>query len=289
MYKPIYLNASQIAGFIGRHNYVKQHEAFEKLWKRISPTSYRDALTRNDKQTEDEILQDIVTRHPAIQKTLDVAQTVSHDSSTAVAQAVDEAHTVIAETENLTPEEQKVVDHELKTRTFTKYGIETEHTVIETLRVQYDLQLVEGGGVYHSKYMGTTRHETPWYIGGKIDAITPDQTTIIEIKNRVNRLFMRPAEYEHVQCQTYLHLFDTAEKALLVETLRIPGAPEAINVIHLNRNDVVWKEYVKAMQRGLDALLEVIETPELQDTYMNSKRQTAFWRTRMNLHDDASV
>lgn len=47
------------------------------------------------------------------------------------------------------------------------------------------------------------------FIGGKIDGFNNEDGSVIEIKNRVNKLFYNLRNYEKVQIMCYLHLFNS--------------------------------------------------------------------------------
>jgi DNA mismatch repair ATPase MutS len=75
------------------------------------------------------------------------------------------------------------------------------------------------------------------FIGGKIDGIN-ETGSIIEVKNRVNKLFYELRSYEKVQIMCYMHLFKASE-GHLVEALKKSNT--SINIIKQSNN--IWKSF----------------------------------------------
>jgi hypothetical protein len=87
-----------------------------------------------------------------------------------------------------------------------------------------------------------------WAVGGKIDGLDEDEDTIIEFKNRVNRLFYKLRDYEKVQTMTYMYLLDK-QKSRLVESLKGRGETQ-MNVIEVSWDQEFWdNEIVSKVQK----------------------------------------
>ena len=69
-------------------------------------------------------------------------------------------------------------------------------------------------------------------IGGKIDGINADGNIIIEVKNRIHKLFYVLRDYEKVQIMCYMHLFNV-RKGHLVEAHKKKDGTE-INIIDVD-------------------------------------------------------
>jgi hypothetical protein len=128
---------------------------------------------------------------------------------------------------------------------------------------------------------GTVENEYgifPWYIGGKIDAINTDRTILIEIKNRVNRLFKRLPSYEMVQVQMYLQLLNL-DKAVLVECMKTKNdnvMQEDVNVISVNKDIVLWEmEIFPKLEGFVDFIIRILRDHKLQNKFLISKRRSS--------------
>ena len=80
-----------------------------------------------------------------------------------------------------------------------------------------------------------------WSLGGKIDGVTTDGT-LIEVKNRIHRLFRRMRDYERPQIQAYMWILGL-DKGHLVESHKQGTIPE-INVIEETFDPTYWNDIV---------------------------------------------
>ena len=77
-----------------------------------------------------------------------------------------------------------------------------------------------------------------WYIGGRIDGICQDKT-IVEVKNRMHKLFYNLREYEKIQTFSYMYILES-RKSQLVETYMKGNQPE-INIIDVDFQEIYWE------------------------------------------------
>jgi hypothetical protein len=173
-----------------------------------------------------------------------------------------------------------VVDDAIRKTTYTTYGNAQESKVFDYIRESLGIDVIEDPNFYKSQ-AGVIENEYgtfPWFIGGKIDGITKDRNTLIEIKNRVNRLFRIIPQYESIQIQMYLQLLEL-DKAILVECLKTKEHSvlhEDVNVISVNRNSVSWDTDISPRLEGfVDFVIRLIHNEDLQNKYLKSKRRSA--------------
>lgn len=307
--------ASQVAMCIGANKHRKISEALETVWQRCDPTGFRTAMGRNRVKTEEELAKDIIRAHGELKDLVDLTLTAC-ESSDQVARQYD---TVAKElqTVELPDEDRKLVDDVLKRNLYTGYGNMHESRVVEYIRSTLGIACREDPTFYKVQQgvCSGSWGSLPWFVGGKIDAIDEDRTLLIEIKNRVNRLFYRVPFYEQVQVQTYLHLLNL-DKGILVECLKnseggpvhvtvdrdaVPDRPGrgsdrpacgsdrpldgamAVNVIPVRRDRDLWtKEIVPKLQGFVDFLARMLHDTALQDRYLQSKRRSAMITSHIN-------
>jgi hypothetical protein len=90
-------------------------------------------------------------------------------------------------------------------------------------------------------------------VGGKVDAFqTLDDGTeiVVEVKNRMRRLFERVVDYEYVQCMCYMYIHQS-KKAKLVEKYNSEVREYDIDFV-----DSKWTDIVKGL---VDFTQEVLE------------------------------
>jgi hypothetical protein len=99
-----------------------------------------------------------------------------------------------------------------------------------------------------------------------------DERVVIEIKNRMYKLFNEVREYEWLQVQTYLDVYDL-DRALLVEYLNDGGgADEADNmkVNKIERDRKFWDEVVLVeLWQYFSVLLKIIMNVDIMTEYMS--------------------
>ena len=77
-----------------------------------------------------------------------------------------------------------------------------------------------------------------WTLGGRIDGLDKDTGELIEIKNRINRLFYKLRDYEKVQIFIYMKLLDKQE-ATLIENFK-----DEMNTILIKWDEKFWQTEV---------------------------------------------
>ncbi|AGE49034.1 hypothetical protein ATCVBr0604L_064R [Acanthocystis turfacea Chlorella virus Br0604L] len=286
--------ASQAAACIGENRYKKIAEAVETFWSRADAESYRKAMHRNDLLTNDEIVEKVEKSHPTVATLLSIASREEH-TSTEVSEKYAKLSSDFekyAGDHRFSGEVAAMVDDALRKSAYTSYGNVAESEVFRYIRDVLKVDIVEDS-TFYNKPLGEV--ETPYgsfkyFIGGKIDGITRDGKTLVEIKNRVNRLFGRPPVYENIQIQTYLHLLDI-DKAFLVECLKSKNGnsvSENVNCISINRDRAYFEmEVIPRIEGFVNLIVHLIYDQSLQDKFVTSKRRNAIATHWINKHVDA--
>lgn len=300
--------ASQVAVCVGANKHKKPCEAVEAMWQRIDPNSFHAALARNGVRTEDQNVMDIMARVDGVRGLVDKSLTLPCESSTQVSSNFGAVTVELGSVENLEDEERKLVEDVLKRNMYTTFGNVHEQAMLTYIRDTLGIECAPDP-TFYKKQIGTVKWggaEIPWFVGGKIDAINSARTLVVEIKNRINRLFHRVPFYEVVQVQSYLDLLDV-EQGCLVECFRadpnprpgLPGndtVPEndttaqtvlptdlQVNIIPLRRNTKLWREDIlPKLQAFVEYVSMIVHDEKLQDKYLQAKRRSVMVNTYVN-------
>ena len=274
--------ASQGAACIGENKHKKICDAVETFWERADAEGYGNACSRNNIMTDEEILERLGHSHPKIADMIRRAGE-EEETSTDVANkysVLSSEFSKYAANNYLSDDTCRVVDDAIRKTTYTTYGNAQEQKVFDYIRETLNIDCIEDPTFYKLK-AGTVENEYgtfPWHIGGKIDAINRDRTVLIEIKNRVNRLFKRLPSYEMIQVQTYLQLLNL-DKAILVECMKTKNdnvMHEDVNVISVNKDVVYWElEILPKLEGFVDFIIRIIHDKRLQDKFLISKRRSS--------------
>ncbi len=273
----IILYASQIAACIGCNRHKKPAEAMEAMWERISPDSYRNALQRTGSTTDMDRVHSLAENVDTVKSIIEESnQTCVHSQDVAV--RYDAASRAIFKLPNLDSEDKKVIDSTVKRNLYTNYGTASEHRALVKVRETLGIN-ARPDDTFYKAHVADVDGVALW-VGGKIDAIT-EERLVIEIKNRIRRLFYKVPFYEVVQLQTYLHLLDVSRGAI-VECLTTPSDTK-INIVPIRRDKDLWAEtIVPKMKAYVRVLVDLLTNKEFQDAYLLSTKKAAFVQTRIN-------
>lgn len=298
--------ASQVAVCVGANKHKKPCEAAEAMWQRIDPNSFHAALSRNGVRTEDQNVMEIMARVDGVRSLVDKSLTLPCESSTQVSSNFGDVAVELESVANLEEEERKLVEDVLKRNLYTTFGNVHEQAMLTYIQDTLGIECAPDPAFY-KKQIGTVKWggaEVPWFVGGKIDAINSARTLVVEIKNRVNRLFHRVPFYEVVQVQSYLDLLNI-EHGCLVECFRADPNPRGpkpgpgndtknddtaqlptdlqVNIIPLRRNAKLWREdIVPKLQAFVEFVGLLVHDEKLQDRYLQAKRRSVLLNTYVN-------
>ena len=277
--KGICIYASQLASCIGHNRFKKPSDALELVWQRIDPICFDDALRRNGIKTADEAVHDILTSNQAVRGLLVRAEEVT-TTSIDVARGYEHISRELAHAD-LTATDRRLVDEAFRRTMYTSFGTRQESVALHKLAARLPCRQDD---TFYRMHIGDV-DGVPVYVGGKIDAISDDGTTIIEIKNRINRLFHKLPLYEIIQVQTYLQLLPHTESARLVECLTRHTGDVLMNVIPIERDQTFWDARVVPRLLGfVSYLLRIVSDPREQDLYLQSRRRAALVTHAMNTY-----
>ncbi len=292
--------ASQVAACIGANRHKKISEALEATWARVAPEAYYAAMERNGLKTADQAINEIMAKSQAVKTMLDRSlipqETASSDH---IASAYETQLQTVMNDADLLEDEKRAVDDVLRRNLYTTFGNVKEHVALDHVCALLGIEAVEDT-TFYKQQGGTVRlngDQVPWYIGGKIDAINPERSLVIEIKNRINRLFYNIPYHEQIQLQAYLELLQI-NHGVLCECYSPGGTPggEAaattaadaeqqrpavqVNMAPMRRDPEAWaRDVLPKLQTFVEFLAALLEnTPEarkLQDKYLASKRKVA--------------
>ena len=214
----INLYASQVAAFINKNQYTPAIKIFLKLWntyflklndikeserKRVKELdkSDKDQLKKFEKKLKRDLVNDIETMCNKISKNSDLkkAQTTLMKNIEGI--------------DKLSDYEKKELNKSVEGMVNKKFGTKKEVNAYQFYKENINQNVVNNlqpKVVTIFEYKGFQLN-----INGKLDAMTLDGT-ILEIKNRMYKLFDEIREYEWIQIQMYLQMYKL-DKGEIVE------------------------------------------------------------------------
>ena len=260
--------ASQVAACIGANRHHKVSDAVTLMWQRICPASFKLALKRNGLKTDEDAVKDLANANADVQSLVDQSLIMT-DTSADVAATYQGVHEQLIGVP-LTDRDKALVDAALKKNLFTSYGTRAEPETLDYIRSVMRVPCHTDTTFYKLK-MGEVEG-IPWFVGGKIDALSDDGMLVIEIKNRVHRLFHRAPAYEAIQVQTYLELLDKPH-GILVECFRAETGVAHTSAIPIARDKAYWNATIVPKLRAVVSfVVRLLRDTALQDAFLKSKR-----------------
>lgn len=273
---------SEVAACTGHHKYKTRHEALEAVWRRADSEGYHAALHRCGSITEEERVQDLLTRQPQLARSLEEGKNAAQDASVEHVQHV----TRLAEGQctDLPPTDKAALQKHVRHSLFTQYGTHAEDDVVDLMNEHQDMRISRDNGLRKSEAgsvvihgpNGPERHR--WRLAGRADgfrAISGEALdTVVEVKNRVRELPPQLPLYELIQTQAYCQVFGLP-RAQVVEALRQEDGTH-LKVTDVHKDDVFWRAEIKpALNSFMAVLARVLGDPDMQDQFVRSKRRAA--------------
>ncbi|GAB4822559.1 hypothetical protein N2152v2_009605 [Parachlorella kessleri] len=264
------VHASEVAALAGLHPRQSREETILRLWRRVHPTSFRRSAEGAQLMRVERLAAAACAGSAPAQESLaalQLAESICGGPCTAalkpaLGQTGDAAApaakaAVGAEVESPgSLADPREVRRCIKSRIFRSFGQAREDPVFELLRGQGGLpDLQRDSRVYGALVDEGQQHA--WVLSGRIDGkVESDEggLVVVEIKNRVRRLFARVRRHERVQVEAYIRLLG-ADRAALAECFTGPGGSMDVLVHWVDRDDSLWEQQVLPSLR--DAVAEV--------------------------------
>lgn len=223
----VIIGASSVSSAVGV-GYKKPPELIEDLWKKYSPQTFEG-------QTKEDAALEVLTTNPTTEKILRDVENFRSESSTDVDQKIRAVYHQI-EHSGIEPKDMLLVKDHLRKTLYTNHGTRNESKTADADKAN----LVEDDTFY--KMDICTIEGTLYQIVGRIDRIQLNENgsrTLVEIKNRANRLFGRVRDYEEIQCQTYLQMLKDIKYCRLIEQFNDERKSYLIE-----KDDEKWKDVI---------------------------------------------
>lgn len=245
--RPICIYASDLAVAIGVNKYQKTSDVLVKLWQKNYPISYENAISNikgkhkinvTPKETDYQCVKRIqqegnIDLQESIQTCLNMKDTTQLLKNRGeILERINKSNTI----EDGAKQEFK---QSLESMTNRVFGTINEKSAIEKYTELTGKKVNTSTKFIHKQLC--TYQGVIWKLGGKIDGITEDNT-VIEVKNRIYKLFNVMRDYEKPQIQTYMYILGL-KKGHLVESMKQNGGIE-INIIEEDFDEEYWNNEV---------------------------------------------
>jgi PD-(D/E)XK nuclease superfamily len=228
----IVIKASDVAAIIGMNRYKPRKEVMDDMWKKYSPETFK-GLTKKDKAEQ------ALEFSSEARRVLSSAVEIRAKDSNQVQSIFTEARDKVISDPKLTESQKTEVVEHLRSKIYTTHGTRSEDQTADKVQADENVRLVRDNSFYN--YDICEKDDARFVITGKIDRIEEHEDgtrTLVEIKNRTNRLFNKVVDYEMVQVQVYLQMLGLV-RARLVEQYNTQ-----VKSHDLTRDDDMWDDVI---------------------------------------------
>jgi hypothetical protein len=268
MNKNIFVCATDITVITGANPYKDIEEIYLKYWKKFFKEDYlsiyNELINSQIPLKQEETYYECVKRI-AKESNVNIYHELGSCMSTKNTDDLNlEKKKLMAKIKDKIPESKKEeFTKSFNSLTNTNFGIKYENKGVE-LYIEKTKNSVEFDRKYHKKVLFEIPAEKDnsidtWHLGGKLDGLVLDKDNnqyVLEIKNRVNRLFYSLKEYEKVQCYVYMYLMGI-EKTHLTETMK-SKKDNSINIIEIEFEAEYWEMIIEKTMEFIEDFYKFI-------------------------------
>ena len=247
----IFIYASELSVITGHNNYQSINDIYMKLWKKHFPEDYNRIKELLGQVIIEESTEEYVNR---IAKENNISSELNE-----CLESKDIDNLSLAKNKILnnidkikSPKEKNLFRECVQNLANTNFGTQNEN-----IALQFYIQKTGDNVNKIEKFLKRPLYQTKnnvWFIGGRIDGIN-ENGTIIEIKNRVKKLFYNLRDYEKIQAYAYMFIMEKRQ-AKLVESLKKENVIE-MNIIDIEfaldfwvkEIDVKIRKFIKSFEK----------------------------------------
>jgi len=240
----------------GHNTYKDVGEIILKLWQNNFPDDYEEILKERNIVVES--TDDYIKRISKENK-LDFSKKLKECLESGDVEGMTKTkREILKKLDSVPMKDRQQIKDCIKEKTNTNFGTRHENSGISRYIEEHG-DTVKKVETFFKKQVLKNKYE--WYIGGKIDGINQDNV-IIEVKNRMNRLFYTLRGYEKVQVFSYLYILEL-ENARLVECYKKKDNCD-INVIDIEFDQDYWDNEIMS---------KVIEFASMFENFMENREK----------------
>lgn len=281
------VNCSALAGLVGRTSFATPSDSVLTVWKSSDPQGYAEAHRRCGVETPEQRKRRIREYYPG----MDAIARTTKPSLLSTSRLLD-AESEWRGTSRFLPDgdlgdrgdrgdrgissQAPSAEEALrlaKETAYTQHGIDRESSVLRTVDRVLDRGFEPVDALFSTE-VGRTRSGTPVVLQGRVDAMSGDGTTVLEIKTRARGLFMTLKEYERVQISAYMYLTGARDAVLAEAYFSSRAAPDPdVNIVPVPRDDAYIDDLIRETVDRAEAVDRLVRDRAFQDAFVRSSRR----------------
>jgi hypothetical protein len=256
----ICIYASELASLIGLNNFKTPSETLFRIWQKNFPMDYEKVFKSLGDSANPLI--DNKTSFKKITKKYNKNLELDLDKcidSNDVDKMMKKRKELMEVCKDMDDKDRKKIEENIINLTNTGFGTKNESRSVHIYTQMTGVPVMNISNFYKRILMKSGDYN--WYIGGKIDGICEDKT-IIEVKNRMHKLFYNLREYEKIQTFSYMYVLES-RKSQLVETYMKGQQPE-VNIIDIKFEQIYWDYIFHRITQFVEYFNEFIKNDTLK-------------------------
>lgn len=237
--RAVYIYASEVAACIGKNPYKSKNEAFMNVLRRMDPDLHERVARETQYEDDAMVLQRVLPPERAAAVESRARQTSDRRDVEQVVQAcVQQVKDSLPAGAEVSDREREKIERAIRSAAQTSVGIAREGGVlgaVNAMLVDQNIHFAPDARLYKRRMGAHNGRE--WYLCGRVDGLSSDRALVLEIKNRMRRLFGRVVEYEKIQMMCYQAMVD-ARRGLLAEALD----PEHLGLHWIDFDEAEWQD-----------------------------------------------
>ena len=252
--------ASELSSLIGLNNFKSPSETLYRIWHKNFTKDFERVYKELGSKAN--LLEDKKDVFKKIAKKYDKKLEVDLENcidSKDIDGMMKQRQKLMEECKDMDKNDKKKIEDSIINLTNTGFGTKNESRSIHIYTQMTGVPVINISDFYKRILLKSGDYN--WYIGGKIDGICADKT-IIEVKNRMHKLFYNLREYEKIQTYSYMFILES-HKSQLVETYMKGQQPE-VNIIDVEFEEIYWNYIYHRITLFVDYFNKFMQSDELK-------------------------
>ena len=272
MKKKIFLYASEISIITGHNKFEKKSKVINRILNDYFPKEYKkitDILKSKDLELnpiDNKKYIESISKKYKLDLDDSLKKTLNTNNVTDLNKCQKELiHNLEKELtkNNVSKEEKAEITKSVTSLTNTNFGLKFESAGLNQYFKENRELIVESKTFFKKKIIENEQFEV--YIGGRVDGLCYDREgilyKIVEVKNRIYKLFYKLRDYEKIQCYIYMKLLDV-EKVDLVECFKDDDVK--INVIEVTYENIFYENEIEArLFNFINYLIDIVDDSQI--------------------------
>jgi hypothetical protein len=257
--------ASELASLIGLNNFKSPSETLYRIWHKNFTSDFERiyknlGVKANLLEDKKAVFKKIAKKYD---KKLDIDLNKCIDSKD-IDGMMKKRQKLMEECKDMDKNDKKKIEDSIINLTNTGFGTKNESRSIHIYTQMTGTPVINISDFYKRILLKSNGYN--WYVGGKIDGICADKT-IIEVKNRMHKLFYNLREYEKIQTYSYMFILES-QKSQLVETYMKGQQPE-VNIIDVKFEEIYWNYIYHRITQFVEYFNEFMKDDKLKEQLLS--------------------